>query len=61
LGVSVFAFDFAGSGLSDGEYVSLGWFEREDLSEVISHLRATNVVSLVALWGRSMGAATGEI
>jgi hypothetical protein len=29
LGVSVFAFDFAGSGMSDGEYVSLGWYERE--------------------------------
>ncbi|GMH49114.1 hypothetical protein TrRE_jg13125 [Triparma retinervis] len=58
LGVSVFAFDFAGSGMSDGEYVSLGWYEREDLAEVINHLRATNVVSLIALWGRSMGAAT---
>lgn len=31
LGVAVFSFDFAGSGKSDGEYVSLGYFEREDL------------------------------
>jgi len=58
LGVSVFAFDFSGSGLSDGEYVSLGYFEREDLADVINHLRATNVVTTIALWGRSMGAAT---
>ena len=58
LGVAVFAFDFAGSGKSDGEYVSLGYYEREDLSCVIAHLRATNVVSTIALWGRSMGAAT---
>lgn len=58
LGLAVFAFDFAGSGKSDGEYVSLGYFEREDLSCIVAHLRATNVVSTVALWGRSMGAAT---
>lgn len=58
LGLAVFAFDFAGSGKSDGEYVSLGYFEREDLSCVVAHLRATNVVSTIALWGRSMGAAT---
>jgi alpha/beta superfamily hydrolase len=31
LGLAVFAFDFAGSGKSDGEYVSLGYYEREDL------------------------------
>jgi pimeloyl-ACP methyl ester carboxylesterase len=58
LGVAVFAFDFAGSGKSDGDYVSLGFYEREDLACIIAHLRSTNVVSTVALWGRSMGAAT---
>jgi len=58
LGLAVFSFDFAGSGKSDGEYVSLGFYEREDLMCVIAHLRATNVVSTIALWGRSMGAAT---
>ncbi|KAG7360682.1 serine aminopeptidase, S33 [Nitzschia inconspicua] len=58
LGVAVFSFDFAGSGKSDGEYVSLGYYEREDLACVVAHLRATNVVSTIALWGRSMGAAT---
>ena len=31
LGVVFLAFDFAGSGLSDGDYVSLGWFEKDDL------------------------------
>lgn len=58
LGVAVFSFDFAGSGQSDGKYVSLGYYEREDLMCVIAHLRNTNVVSTIALWGRSMGAAT---
>lgn len=58
LGLAVFSFDFAGSGKSDGEYVSLGYYEREDLMCIIAHLRATNVVSTIALWGRSMGAVT---
>lgn len=58
LGLAVFSFDFAGSGKSDGDHVSLGFYEREDLMCVIAHLRATNVVSTIALWGRSMGAAT---
>lgn len=58
LGLAVFSFDFAGSGKSDGDFVSLGYYEREDLMCVIAHLRATNVVSTIALWGRSMGAAT---
>ena len=59
LGTSVFAFDFAGSGLSEGDYVSLGYFEREDLATVVAHLRATLGSQIaIALWGRSMGAAT---
>ena len=56
LGVAVFAFDFAGSGKSDGSHVTLGYYEREDLLCVVAHLRATDVVSTIALWGRSMGA-----
>mmetsp|Transcript_16477 Transcript_16477/g.25631 ORF Transcript_16477/g.25631 Transcript_16477/m.25631 type:complete len:590 (+) Transcript_16477:71-1840(+) len=58
LGVAVFAFDFAGSGKSDGDHVTLGYYEREDLMCVVAHLRATDVVSTIALWGRSMGAVT---
>ena len=61
LGVAVFAFDFAGSGKSDGDNVSLGYYEREDLMCVVAHLRATDVVSTIALWGRSMGAGEFEI
>ena len=56
--VTVFAFDFAGSGQSEGEYISLGWYEREDVLTVTNHLRETGRVSTIGLWGRSMGAAT---
>lgn len=58
LGCTVLAFDFSGSGQSGGDHVSLGYFEREDLKVVIEHLRQSGSVSYVALWGRSMGAAT---
>lgn len=56
--VTVFALDFAGSGLSQGEHVSLGYFEREDVEAVIAHLRASGEVTTVGLWGHSMGATT---
>eukprot|EP00440_Ansanella_granifera_P043506 gb/GFBE01047158.1/.p1 GENE.gb/GFBE01047158.1/~~gb/GFBE01047158.1/.p1 ORF type:complete len:671 (+),score=106.65 gb/GFBE01047158.1/:1-2013(+) len=58
LRISLFCFDFSGSGVSDGEYISLGWFERDDLQTCIEHLRSTGRVSSIALWGRSMGAFT---
>lgn len=57
-GVTVFALDLSGSGLSGGEFVTLGWHERDDLAAVIEHLRASGEVSTIGLWGRSMGAAT---
>ncbi|OEH78213.1 hypothetical protein cyc_06121 [Cyclospora cayetanensis] len=56
--ITVFAFDFSGSGRSDGPYISLGWWERDDLDTVIEHLRSLGTVSSVGLWGRSMGAVT---
>ena len=54
----MFAFDFSGSGLSQGEYISLGYFEKDDLMAVVEYLRGLDSVSLIGLWGRSMGAAT---
>jgi len=58
LGVTVFCFDFAGSGRSEGEYVSLGYHERDDLATVVDYLRGKGTVSSIGVWGRSMGAVT---
>ena len=58
LGATLLAFDFSGSGMSDGEYVSLGHYEKDDLDVVIEMLRKEGKTSTIALWGRSMGAAT---
>ena len=56
--ITVFAFDFSGCGKSEGEYISLGWYERDDVECVVEYLRSTNKVATIGLWGRSMGAVT---
>ncbi|KAK7303471.1 hypothetical protein RJT34_14378 [Clitoria ternatea] len=56
--ITVFTLDFSGSGLSDGDHVSLGWHEKDDLKMVVSHLKSNKQVSRIGLWGRSMGAVT---
>lgn len=58
LKICLFCFDFSGCGISDGDYISLGWFERDDLAVCIEYLRSSQRVSTIALWGRSMGAFT---
>lgn len=56
--LSVFCMDLSGSGLSDGEYVSLGYHEKQDVRVGIEYLRTCRFVSSIGLWGRSMGAVT---
>ena len=56
--ITVFAFDFSGCGKSEGEYISLGWYERDDVECVVNYLRSTDKVTTIGLWGRSMGAVT---
>lgn len=56
--ITVFTLDFSGSGLSGGDHVTLGWNEKDDLKSVIEYLRRDGNVSLIGLWGRSMGAVT---
>lgn len=53
-----FTFDCAGSGQSEGEYVSLGYYEKDDLAAIVDRLRRTGTVSSIGLWGQSMGAVT---
>ena len=53
----VFCFDFAGSGRSEGEYVSLGYHERDDLATVVDYLRGKGTVSSIGVWGRSQRGA----
>jgi len=56
--ISLFCFDWAGCGISEGEYISLGWHERDDLATVIKHLRGSQMNGPIGIWGRSMGAVS---
>lgn len=56
--INLFTFDFSGCGNSEGEWVTLGWKEKDDLAAVIAYLKEIGTVSKIGLWGRSMGAAT---
>ena len=59
--INLFVFDFAGCGLSEGEYISLGWHETDDLNVIINFVEQLPRVGKIGLWGRSMGAATALI
>ncbi|CAK9225000.1 unnamed protein product [Sphagnum jensenii] len=59
--ITVFTLDFSGSGLSDGNYVSLGWNEMDDLQAAVNYLRTQKLISRIGLWGRSMGAVTRQV
>lgn len=50
--------DFAGCGKSEGDFISLGWHERDDINVLVNYLREQRKVNTIGLWGRSMGAAT---
>jgi cephalosporin-C deacetylase-like acetyl esterase len=39
MNITLLAFDFSGCGMSEGEFISLGYYERDDVQTVIEHLR----------------------
>lgn len=57
-GFGLCCFDFSGSGCSDGDYVTLGFNESEDLKTIINMLINSGITEEIFLWGRSMGAVT---
>lgn len=56
--LTVFTMDFSGSGVSEGEFVSLGYYESWDLKTAVEYLRNSGETAEILLWGRSMGAAS---
>lgn len=59
--INLFLIDFPGCGLSEGEYISLGYHESDDVGNVINFIEKLPGVGRIGLWGRSMGAATTMI
>ena len=56
--ITVFSFDFCGCGKSEGDYISLGYYEKFDVHCVVEYLIKSKKVNKIGLWGRSMGAVT---
>lgn len=56
--INLCAFDFAGSGKSEGKYISLGYHEKHQVRNVVDFVERLPGVGNIGLWGRSMGAAT---
>ena len=58
LDINLFVFDFPGCGLSEGDYISLGYHEKDDVKIIMDFLEKMPGVGNIGIWGRSMGAAT---
>ena len=56
--INLFVIDFPGCGLSEGEYISLGYHEKDDVKILVDFIENLPGVSKIGIWGRSMGAAT---
>ncbi len=56
--INLCCFDFAGSGLSEGKYISLGYHEKNQVRNVVDFLERLPGMGNIGIWGRSMGAAT---
>jgi len=56
LEASLCVFDFAGCGKSEGEYITLGMWEEDDVRCMVRKLIEDFKYEHIVLWGRSMGA-----
>ena len=59
--INLCVFDFQGSGMSEGDYISLGYHERHQVKNIVDFVEKYPGVGKIGLWGRSMGAATSLI
>ena len=59
--INLCVFDFQGSGMSEGEYISLGYHEKHQVKNIVDFVEKYPGVGKIGLWGRSMGAATSLI
>ncbi len=56
-GYNVFTQDNRAHGLSDGDYISMGWLDKDDVYEWIDCIRRMDIDAEVIVHGVSMGAA----
>lgn len=56
--INLFLIDFPGCGQSGGDYISLGYHEKDDVGVIMDFIETIPGVGNIGIWGRSMGAAT---
>ena len=61
LNINLFIVDLPGCGHSEGNYISLGYYESFDVGIIVDFLENLPGTGNIGLWGRSMGASTGLI
>ena len=59
--INLFVIDFPGCGLSEGDFISLGFHESRDVKIIVDFIEKIPGTGDIGLWGRSMGAATTMI
>ena len=59
--INLCVFDFQGSGMSEGDYISLGYHEKNQVKNIVDFVEKYPGVGKIGLWGRSMGASTSLI
>lgn len=57
----VTTFDFVGCGQSDGDYISMGYYEEEDVNFLLKYLHRVFEIGPFVLWGRGLGAVVALI
>ena len=57
-GFDICAFDFSGSGRSEGGYTSYGLLEQCDVHAILKYLDGNHAYESYILWGRSMGSVS---
>ena len=59
--INLFIVDLPGCGHSEGDYISLGYYESYDVGVIVDFLENLPGTGHIGLWGRSMGASTALI
>ena len=57
--LNVFLSDFPVGGLFEGDYISLGFHEKDYIAIIVDFIETIPGLGNIGIWGRSMGTATG--
>ncbi|MFD0964969.1 alpha/beta hydrolase [Pseudofulvibacter geojedonensis] len=56
-GYSSYVFDGRAHGKSEGEYCTFGFYEKQDISSIVTLLKNNNPNTPIGIWGHSLGGA----